>query len=501
MKVLLILPPLEVAKEMEELIRVLSPLGVAYIAANLEKNNFEVSILDCLVEGWETRKIEKGNMIIGLSEEEIKKRIINEKPDICGVSVPFSSQKDQPHKLARIIKQVSPKIKVIFGGPHPSGNSEEVMKDKNVDFVIKGEGEVAMVKLLNNLKTPKKVPGIVYRKNNQILFSGPPQFIENLDELPFPAYHLLNMDKYFEYSSDGYSVRRHVAKSKRWASIFTSRGCPFNCVFCSIHNTMGYKFRPRSPKNVLDEIELLYDKYGVRTFFFEDDNFSMDKDRAKEILRGILTRKLEINWQAPNGLRADLLDDELISLMKDTNCTRVRIAIEHGDQKFLEEVIGKRLNLKVLKEAVKKIRKKGLDVDGFFVLGIPGETKETMRKSVNFAKELSAIGLNPLLAMAIPLPGTRMYKICEENNFLVKKNFTSKDYQLASSKEPLISTPTMSASELKKWYFKAFRETFMIRFMNDPKVLLNINLVQDFKNRPFQALKITYSYIKSALLK
>jgi anaerobic magnesium-protoporphyrin IX monomethyl ester cyclase len=499
MKVLLIVPPLKVAKEMEEFVKVSFPIGLAYIASVLEENKIRVSILDCLAEGWDIKNIEGDYIRIGLPEEEIIKRIRNESPDICGISSLFSSQKDQPHEIARLIKQEFPKIKIVMGGPHVSGNPLEVLEDKNVDFAVIGEGEETTLNLIKNLKKPEKINGLAYKKSGNIKINPPAKFIANIDKIPFPAYHLLKMQKYFEAGEKGMSARRYIGESPRWATIITSRGCPFDCVFCSIHNTMGYKWRPRSAKNVVDEVEFLYKTYNIKTFFFEDDNFSLNQARAKEILRDIIKRKLDITWQAPNGIRADMIDDELLSLMKKTNCTRIRIAIEHGDQKFLNEVVGKRLDLKILKDVVKKIRKNKMDIDGFFILGIPGETEQTMRNSINFAKELSSYGMNPIIGMAIPLPGTRMYKICEENQYLIKDKLTSRDYQLAYSKEPVINTPTMPAQLLKKWYFRSFKETLLVRLRKDPKVLLNLNIVQEFKKSPLKALRITYANIKTAL--
>lgn len=496
MKVLLIAPPLQIAKEMEEFARVYYPTGLAYIASNLEKNNFKVSIIDALAQGWDT-KIEEGQYtIMGLSKEKLKELIKKENPDFCGISAMFTSQCDQAHKVAKIVKELYPNIKVALGGPHASAAAADVLKDINIDFVILGEGEVTLLNLLKNIKHPEKVKGLAYKKNNKINFTKPAEFINDLDSLPFPAYHLLDMQNYFDAGAKGFSARRYVGSSEPWATIVTSRGCPFDCIFCSIHNTMGYKWRARSPKNVVDEIEYLYNQYKVRTFFFEDDNFTLDLVRAKEILKEIKKRNLNINWQAPNGIRADLLDEELVSLIKETNCTRVRVAIEHGDQEFLNNVVNKKLDLQKLKEGVKLLRKYKLDVDGFFIVGIPGETDETMKNSINFAKELSALGLNPIIGIATPLYGTKMYNICKNKGYLVKDNFTSHDYQLAYSKEPLINTPTMSVSNLKKWYFKAFKSTLLVRAKKNPLVLLNLNIVQEFKRHPLRAMKIFYSYFK-----
>jgi magnesium-protoporphyrin IX monomethyl ester (oxidative) cyclase len=496
MKILLINPPLKVTKDMEEFITLSFPLGLSYVAANLEKNNFSVSVFDILAEGWEIQKEEGEFIRRGLPEEKIVERVIRENPDFCGISAQFSSLSEQPHRIASLIKQACPNTKIVFGGPHASGNPQEVLKDENVDFVVIGEGEKILVNLLKDYKTPKKVKGIAFRKNKKIVLTPPEEFIQDLDSLPFPAYNLFNMDLYLKEGLKGFSSRRFAGKLVNSASIFTSRGCPFNCVFCSIHNTMGYKFRVRSCNNVVDEIEFLYNKYQVRNFFFEDDNFTFDLERAKQILKEIIHRGLKISWQAPNGIRADKVDEELVKLMIETNCTRVRIAIEHGDQDFLDKIVHKQLNLIKVKETVKLFGKYRTGVDAFFILGIPGETEKTIRNNINFAKELSSLGVNPQIGMAIPLPGTEMYKICKENGYL-KENISAKDYQLAYSKYPLINTPTMPASELKRWFYLALKETFLIRFKKNPLVLFNLNIVREFRKNPVRGAKIFFSYIKN----
>ncbi len=485
-KIMLLVPPLKIAKEMHDLIKVSYPIGLAYIASNLEKNGFNVKILDTLVEGWETKIEDQDSITIGISDDKIKEIIKEENPDFFGISSMFTTQSEQPHKLAKLIKEVFPNKKIIIGGPHASANAKEILNDKNFDFVVIGEGEITLVNLLNNIDNPEKVNGIAFRKKEKIEFTNPADFIHNLDELPFPAYHLLNMKKYKEYTKKGFSPRRYVSKGAIDITLITSRGCPFNCIFCAVHKTVGFKWRPRSSKNVVDEIEFLNKEYGIKTFFFEDDNFSFDLNRAKDILRDILNRKLQITWSAPNGIRADILDEELIDLIKKTNCLRIRIAIEHGDQIFLNEVVNKRMDLDKLKTAVKLLRKKKINVDGFFILGIPGETDKTARNSINFAKELSAFGLNPILGMAMPFPGTRMYDICKEKNYLIKENLNQKDYQLSNTKQSIINTPTMSTERLKYWYSQFLKETFFIRMITHPFSLLNLNIVQESFRHPIR---------------
>ena len=218
-----------------------------------------------------------------------------------------------------------------------------------------------------------------------------------------------------------------------------------------------------------------------------------------EILDEIKKRKLEVQWQTPNGVRADRLDRELVAKMKDTGCTRLRVAVEHGDQKFLNEVIHKKMDLSVLEGSVKNVREFGIDIDGFFILGIAGETDQTMRTSIDFMNKLASLGMNPIIGYAIPLPGTELFETCRKNNYFAKEKFTSKDYQLGYSREPMIKTPWMTPDRLKEWYFTAFRETIFARMKHDPRALMNLNIVQELKTNPIKATKLAYSYIKRTL--
>jgi len=277
MKILLIQPPLKLFRF--EIPSVVPPLGLAYIAAVLEQEH-DVAILDAVVEG---RQHSCGDMVhLGLTFDEIYREIKKQSPDIVGIGCLFSSQYEAAMRIAEIAKKHN--TKVIIGGSHPSSQPEETMQDKNIDFIVLGEGEETSKQLINAIKNGKsleKIDGIAYRKHGKIKVNPRKTWIKNLDSLPLPARHLLNMKKYFaSKTSHGPELMRTP-----YTSMITSRGCPFNCVFCSIHTIWGRAWRPRKPEKVVDEIEFLINEYGIREVHFEDDNISLDRKRTPKRCR------------------------------------------------------------------------------------------------------------------------------------------------------------------------------------------------------------------------
>ncbi len=429
---------------------VVPPMGLAYIAAVLEKEpiKYEIKILDCLLEGYEREPTDMGDRIrYGLSDEEIKQRIKEFNPDVAGVSCLFSNKYKDSHNLCRLIKEVSNEtgkdIITVIGGEHPTALPEVTMQDKNIDFIVLGEGEYTfrdLVKTLNSDQDLTKIDGLGYRqKDGTVKINPKTKYIMNLDEVPFPARHLLNMEKYLQINSAHANVRR-----KPYALLTSSRGCPARCTFCSIRWAWGFAYRVRSAKNVLDEIGVLVNQYGVREIHFEDDNFTFDKKRAIEILRGIKEKGYDLTLNSPSGLSVFALDDELMTVMKEGGYYEFSLAIESGDQYVLNKLMHKPVVLDRVKPIIKKARELGIRVRAFFILGYPGETKETMMKTVNFAKEAGADW--SVFFVATPLPATEMYKLAEEKGYL--KNFDH-DWEL-NFVRGAIETPEFTRADVEK---------------------------------------------------
>jgi len=451
-KILLIGPPWRMTKTSLDYLTAPTLNGLGYIAAILEKNNYNVKIFDALTEGFNHREKSTDGKIfrIGLPNSEIINFIKEHQPDIVGISNPFTSQAYNMFGMARLVKEINSGIPVVVGGVHPSSDPNQCINDKNIDFVIVGEGEYALlnlIKALENNSNLDSINGLFYKNEGKIFSGGMPKFIENLDEIPFPAYHLLPIKKYLEISKSDSSNRNFNGEG--YLPIISSRGCPFSCIFCGAHLLVGKKWRFRSPKNFVDEIEFLQKNYKVNNFTFEDSNFSFDQSRAEQICDEIIKRNLNINWSLPNGIRADKVTNDLIAKMKKSGCKAINIGIEHGNQDYLNKFVKKNLNLENVEKAVETITKYKIPVSGFFIMGYPNETKKLMEDTISFALKLARKGMMPLFMITIPLPGTELIEYCKKNNLFIKENLSSTDYLLSSHSKPTVITQVPPETVLK----------------------------------------------------
>ncbi len=461
-KILLINPPY--TRWRNERKWVTPPLGLAHIAAVLEKK-YEVKIIDAVIEGYES-EIRVGEKIrYGLSFAAIKERIEEFSPDIVGVSCSFSALSRNAHEILRIAKEVDRSIITIMGGAHPSAVPEVVMRDENLDFVVIGEGEETILKLVEEIENEEgfsNLDGIGYREEGEVKIIPKTTYIENLDDLPFPARHLLQMEKYFRIK------KGHVTpKNTPYTTMITSRGCPSRCIFCSIHTVWGKKFRARSPENVLKEIEYLVEKYEIKEIHFEDDNLTFDKERAEKIFDGMVERNLDILWATPNGIALWRLDENLLTKMAKSGCYSLSLAIESGDEEVLQKIIKKPLKIENVTELVKVIKKLKIKSQGFFVIGLPGETKYQIKKTIDFANSLDIDDAR--FFIATPYPGTELYSICKEKGYLVKDPIDFEDMIVMKGN---IETPEFSPRKLEEMQEEAVREFLYRKFKRNPASLL-----------------------------
>jgi len=453
MRVCLVNPPIIQPKSPGVIPNPFQPLGLAYIAAVLEENH-KVSIIDAPGKGWRNLlSIDRERYYLGLSFEEIFRQVKSFSPDVVGITIPFSFNSRSAFKVASIVKSIDKEIPTILGGPHPSIRPLETLSRPDVDFVVIGEGERTFPELLQKLEQPranalKDIAGIAYLESGKPTVNPYRPLVNDLDTLPFPARHLLPMEEYFLASQADRLYRGGaLEKGVRWASMITSRGCPYQCVFCSIHIVMGRQWRARSPENVVEEIEDLVSTYEIRHITFEDDNMTLDKNRARRICDLIVEHHLDIEWSMPNGVRADTLDRTLIERMKDSGCRWVFVAPESGDQRIVNQIIKKKIDLKKVEEAVSFLVKVRITVDAAFVIGFIGETKEDILKTIHYAEKLKKLGVARCnVAIAIPLYGTELYEQARKAGYL-RKDLTDEDLM---STEPLIETPEFTAEELRK---------------------------------------------------
>ena len=352
------------------------PLGLLYIVAVLDKAGYTTEILDAFMTDLSFRKI-GDTMIVGMPYERVKEEIRRIKPDIVGIANPFTCQVEHAIRVGKIVKEIDPSILTVVGGPHvPAVPVEFLEEAKNVDIAVIGEGEYTMLDIVRFFEGSKKisdVQGIAHRKDDKVVLNSPRPFIQNLDALPYPAYHLVNMEQYLSPKKVEYR-----SFQDRALSMVTSRGCPFNCSFCSVHLHMGKTFRAHSVDYVVDHVEYLVNKYRVKTIYFEDDNLTLDLKRFEAICDKIIEKGIKFSWETPNGVRADYLTLSLLKKMKKSGCQSAFVGVESGDQFVLDNIIDKSLKLKDVIKFAENCKKIGLKTGAFYVIGFPGEKKENM---------------------------------------------------------------------------------------------------------------------------
>ncbi|MBL7148209.1 MAG: cobalamin-dependent protein [Nanoarchaeota archaeon] len=408
MKILLINPPNIntivscMPKILEEDLDFFPPLGLMYLAGYLRKyNSHQIKILDCQLEQ--------------LNYKQLKQKLIQENPDVVGITTMTFTLIDVI-KTAQLIKQINHKIKVVLGGPHVNIYPQETMNIKEIDFLVLGEGEESFKKLLDNINQTKKlhqIKGIVFKDKDKIINTGNQKLVENLDLIPFPARDLLPYQKYFSV----------ISSKKPITTMFTSRGCPFKCLFCDRPH-LGKLFRARSAKNVVDEMEECQ-KLGIKEIFIYDDTFTVNRQRVLDICSEIKKRNLTISWDVRT--RVDTVDQEIIKVMKDANCQRIHFGVEAGTQKILD-VLRKGINLKQIEKAFKITKKNNIQTVGYFMIGSPNETKKDILETIKLAKKLNPDFVH--ISITTPFPATDLYYLG------LKKNILPYDYWQRFAKNP-----------------------------------------------------------------
>lgn len=370
------------------------PLGIAYIAAVLEKNGYDCRIIDANV--------------LQLENKEVIELVLKYNPDVVCISINISTATSGIF-LSKELKKLNKKV--IMGGVHASTTVEKTLKDSGADAVIIGESEITALELINNNCNPKDILGVAYLENNKVIKTGKRPLIENLDTLPYPAYRLLPLKEYKTRSRKSPAI-----------PILTSRGCPYKCVFCcssSKESVFENRFRARSPENVVDEIYYLVNGgLRVKQIDVMDDNFAFDMERAEKICDLIIERKIKVLINMQSGLRADRLTRKLVFKFKQAGVFKVGIGIESGNKEIIKN-IKKALDLDKVKQSIRWFREAGIIVQGFFIFGLVGDNETTMQDTINFAIEA-----NPHIATftgVLPFPKTELYEVIEN-----KGKFTSK---------------------------------------------------------------------------
>ena len=459
---------------------VFPPLGLAYIAAVLEKTH-EVSIIDAPTEGWRNlEEIDGTKYRVGLSNEEIAARIKRWSPDIVGIEIPFSGWSKTAFDVASTIKNIDKNIIIVLEGQHPSARPEDCLAKPGIDFVVIGEPENTMFELVDAIEHGtqafKKIKGIAFIKNKTPIITFPRPVIQDLDSLPYPARHLLPMDAYNAAVKEN-PLRGEIHKP--WTEVITSRGCPYNCIFCTHCIVWGKKWRGRSAENVIAELEQVVQTYHVEQIDFLDDNLTLDTKRMETICDLIVQKGLRFEWFTPSGVRADTLDENLLTKMKNSGCKKIRVAPESGVQRVVDQIIKKNLDLKSVERAVVLCKRIGIKVGCFFVIGLIGETKKDIEETIKFAYKLKRLGAESFVfSIATPIFGTELYKQAKRGGFL-KEGFCE---DALAAAEPLIATPEFTADELRELCARAnlvnptITRDRLAKALRDPKKALKVLL-------------------------
>ena len=452
MKILLIRPPLTFTNPYQaESIAVGLPLGLLYVAAMLEKEGFEVSVFDGLVN---FDLVRRSGVHFGAGWSRIKDCIREKAPDIVGITNHFTEEADMAFKVARLAKEVDRKILTMIGGPFASTCPGELLeKESDLDMVVTGEGEYTCpetVKAVINKKALSEIEGLAYRANGKIIVNNRRPYIRDMDSLPYPAYHLVDMERYFYLQEQGYATRRQVIKSHK-IPLITSRGCPFNCTFCCIHLHMGKVWRQHSSGYVLRHIDFLVKNFKAEHILFEDDNMNLNPARFEEILDGLKTRSYKIFWDTPNGVRADKLNETLILKAKESGCVFLKIGIESGDQYVVNKIVKKHLDLNKVIEAAGLCKKSGVKLQAFFIIGFPGETRKEIKNTVHFSLMLfRKFNVISAIGPAKPLIGTKLRNECIEKGYLTEQIETAEMQKRLIARQEMIETDGFNLDYLFK---------------------------------------------------
>lgn len=414
------------------------PIGLVYIAPIAERRGHHVEILDLALE-------QNPDPIL---HAKLKERHW----DLVGLSC-MTAEFEGAEIVARQVKAFDPRLKIVFGGQHPTIVTDEVMAKEYCDFVCVGEGEETFEELLEVCSSGEdlsRVRGLAYKNGDGGFHKNPARpSIADVDALPFPAYHLLDLDRYVEAES-----ARYTPRFPRAIQIFTSRGCPWHCTYC--HDLFGKTFRPRNPENVLEEMKLLYYKYNIQEFMVEDDIFNFDMDRAKKICDMIVDEGMKVGMQFGNGVRLERLDEELVRKLAAAGTHHIAIAIESASPR-VQKLTRKNLKLHMVKDVVGWTHKYKINTLGFFMIGFPTETPEEIKMTIRFACETDLD--EALFSIVIPYHGTELSRQVLGSGLYDPNDPTDHLHEVVK-----IKTADFDFRTLKRLQRRAYLMFFLTRF-------------------------------------
>jgi len=380
--------------------------------------------------------------------QEVKNVISDFSPDVIGISSMTASYISGLN-ISKIVKKINPEIAVVFGGKHSTAIPDNVIKNASVDYVVIGEGEETFKDLIINIDSPQNVKGITFKnQNGEVVVTTPREYIADINKLPVPI---------FKSSINTYGFEKHQKlKTYKW-KIVSARGCPFQCIYCASDKLIRY----RSPQHVIEEVKYVKRNYGIASFDFQDDSFSINKKRALELCS--LLKNENIVWEC--NTRVDLIDEDLVTQMKQSGCNTVWIGIETGSEKTFDRIM-KNITVEMIYQAIALFKKYKLYVCGFFIIGFPWETKEDMEQTLNLINKLPIDNFE--LNIATPLPGTRMFNALVDEG---KINISTENWSRFHQGSPDMNFSQYSNTE---WKNMMLDYTYQISKIHRKKLLWRI---------------------------
>jgi radical SAM superfamily enzyme YgiQ (UPF0313 family) len=432
------------------------PLALMYLGATLRRAGHDVTLVDGSVQTAPSPLAfsKEGVLHVGMSWEEVRCAVREAAPDLVGISNLFYTQMPAALRAAREVRAALPNATIIVGGPPATVRPQDYLAEPAVTAVVLGEGETVLAALADAIARGRplaEVRGIAYREGGGIRATDRADYIDDLDALPDPAYDLIDLERYMRVAAMDGSGRWRW-RPRRILTILTSRGCPFKCTFCAAHAHMGRRYRTQSPERVLAHIRHIATELGIRHLHFIDDNLAQNAGRFHAILDGLIAMRKEgmpITWVTPIGMRADKLSFDILAKAKAAGCQAIFLTVESGSQRVLDDVIDKHLRLESVLEAAKACKRLGLKARSGFIMGLPGETLEDMRMTVDFAHMLKRrYGVSGHNTLATPLYGTRLHEICVEKGYL-RREMTPDNVARSFEEGGMIETEDWTIPQLR----------------------------------------------------
>ena len=435
------------------------PLGLAYLAAVLEKNGHTVRIIDAHILGSTADKITA---------------YFDGRPDLIGISANIVTYRGAI-ACATQCKKVYRDTPIVFGGPYPSSLASKILKDNTaVDAVVMGEGEYTVAEIADSLDKKnvfEGIRGVMYRFQGDYISNKSRPLIDNLDEIPFPAYHLL----------PDLATYRTRSRARPVGYIFSSRGCPFQCSFCN-KNIFGARWRPHSVDRVVNDITRLVEEYGVRQIDILDDNFTFDKARTHDILDRLVERHYQLSINLQNGVRIDRMDEELLRKMKQAGVFKIGFGIETANVGIQRE-IKKRVDLDKARNLVSTARSLGIVTIGFFIMGLPGDNAKSMKETIDYIIRLDPHMVNT--TVCVPFPGTELFETVKREGVFLEDVEHGIDTGFFGDRV-FFTVGSMKREEILSYFRKAYRRFYMrpskvldvartIKSFEELKWLLNVS--------------------------